>query len=210
MLPKNLQVDRIANAFRYALVWLFIFHTVPAFAQQNATVYVPNAADMLANIAAQIPQLTSMVTAISYVTGMYFIIMGVIKLKHFGESRTMMSAEHSIRGPIVYLTVGVLLIYIPTSVQVGMSTFWTNPNPYGYTQEVSQWNEFINVCFVIIQFIGAVSFIRGLVLLSHMGNQSSQGAFGKGITHIIGGIFCINIYQFVQVIFSTLGIQVSL
>ncbi len=36
---------------------------------------------------------------------------------------------------------------------------------------------------------------------------ASQGQFGKGLTHIIGGIFCINIYQFIQMISYTIGIQ---
>jgi intracellular multiplication protein IcmC len=150
----------------------------------------------------------SLVTAIAYVLGMYFIFTAIVKFKHFGESRTMMSSEHSIMTPIIMLAVGTALLYLPSSVQVGMSTFWTNPNPYAYVEQQDQWSQFINGCFIVIQLIGTIAFIRGLVLLSHVGgHQSSQGNFGKGLTQVIAGVFCINIYQFVQVILATIGIQ---
>ena len=177
-----------------------------AFAQDLTDL---SAETILVNLAQQVPDLMRLVTAIAYVLGMTFIIRGVIKLKHLGESRTMMSHEHSISGPLVYLFIGAALLYLPTSVQVGMSTFWTNPNPYGYLQQQDQWNDFLNVCFVIIQLIGTIAFIRGLVILSQLGGGSSAspGTLSKGMTHIIGGILCINIYQFVQLILNTLGLQ---
>jgi hypothetical protein len=61
---------------------------------------------------------------------------------------------------------------------------------------------------MIIQFIGVIAFIRGLLLMSNLANESHQsGVFSKGLTHVIGGLFCINIFQVVQVIQSTFGIS---
>lgn len=209
---------KIISYFSYTLLALSNFIALPAaFAQTTGTTTNPpvtgatTAWTMLQSIATQIPYLMQMVTAIAYVMGMYMIIQGVIKLKHFGESRTQMSQEHGLAGPLFLLTTGVLLLYVPTGVSVGMSTFWTEPNPYGYTELQGQWGEFINVIYLVVQFIGTVAFLRGLVILSHMGERGhQQGTWGKGIAHIIGGIFCINIYQTVQVIFATLGISVDL
>lgn len=167
-----------------------------------------SAESMLVNIATQVPSFMRLVTAIAYVMGMYFIIAGIMKLKHAGESRTYMSQEHSLKGPLVFIAVGAALLYLPTSVQIGLSTFWTEPNPYGYLKQQDQWAQFINTCYIIIQLIGVVSFIRGLVILSHVSGHGGQpGTFGRGVTHVIAGIFCINIYQFVQVVLNTLGIQ---
>ena len=43
--------------------------------------------------------------------------------------------------------------------------------------------------------------------MSHMGEGKEQGAtFGKAMAHIVGGILCINMYQFLQVIFNTLAL----
>jgi intracellular multiplication protein IcmC len=112
------------------------------------------------------------------------------------------------KAPIIFLVVGAMLMYLPSAVQVGMSTFWTEPNPYGYLQEQDQWSQFYNTCYLVVQFFGVIAFIRGLVILTHLGGHGGQqGSFGRGMTHIIGGILCINIYQFVHVIMITLGIQ---
>lgn len=208
MLPFNMQSRRLLKFTSLLSLGLF-FISLPVLAQQ-ANIPKPgtlSAQNMIQNIAEQIPQLMQMVTAIAYVTGMYFVISGIIKFKHFGESRTMMSQEHGVLAPIIMLVVGALLMYVPTSVEVGLSTFWTNPNPYGYTEETNQWSTFINACYLIIQFVGTIAFIRGLIILSHLGGHGGQpGTFGRGMAHIVGGILCINIYQFVQVIFVTLGI----
>lgn len=214
MLPTYLQDKPKTNALLYLSVCLIVLLVLPSAYAADQTPTVPganpitqlSAQSMLVNIAEQIPSLMRMITAIAYVTGLYFIIQGIVMLKHAGEMRTQMSHEHHLTKPLVYLTIGAALTYFPTVVQIGMSTFWSNPNPYGYLSQQSSWYEFINVCFLIIQFIGALSFIRGLVKLSHLGGQGGQG-MGSGITHIIGGILCINMYQFVQVIMITLGMQ---
>lgn len=204
-------MTKIKN-FLPTFVWLALFlslFVVPAYAQ-NVNVSQTNAQQMLVNFAQSVPNLMRLVTAIAYVLGLYFMISALIKLKHFGESRTMMSREHSLAAPLTLLAVGAALIYLPTSIQVGMSTFWTNPNPYGYTIEKGQWMEFFNVIVLILQLIGVIAFIRGMVILAHVGSQGGhQATFGKGLTHIIGGVLLINIFQFVQIIMATLGISFS-
>jgi intracellular multiplication protein IcmC len=218
MLPKWAQLKLDKSTTYLVTAFMLLLMSIPVWAAESndsftlATGTSISAQTMLINFAKSVPNLMRMVTAIAYVMGMYFIFYGVVKMKELGESRTMMSREHSIWGPIVLLTVGALLIYLPTSVQVGMSTFWTNPNPYGYedAEKSDQWAQFFAVCFTIIQLVGVIAFIRGLVILSHMGGgHAQQGTFSKGLTHIIGGIFCINMYETVQVILVTLGVQIN-
>lgn len=208
ILPNHLQ-NKVRKIFPWCLLFclnfLFIF---PAYSQNVPNVQSLSADAILQNIAHQIPALMRFITALAYVMGMYFIVMGVMKLKQYGEARTQMSQEHSLKGPIIYLTIGTLLLYLPTSVSVGLSTFWTEPSPYAYLDEpTGGWFDLYNVCFLVIQFIGTIAFIRGLLILSRLSGHAQPGEFGRGLTHIIGGIFCINIYQFVQVIFVTLGIH---
>ncbi|RDI48618.1 hypothetical protein [Aquicella lusitana] len=211
MLLTGLRSARIAGVGRFLLLLVATFFVLPAYAQdEQISSLVPatvSAQTMLENIAEQIPQLMQMITAIAYVMGMYFMFLGILHLKRFGEQRTMMSQEHSLKGPLIYLTVGALLLYLPTTVWVGMSTFWTNPNPYGYEEYTDQWAEFLNVCFLIIQFVGTIAFIKGLVIMTHLGGHGQPGQFSRGLTHIIGGVLCINIYETVQVILVTLGLQ---
>jgi hypothetical protein len=203
----------VRNSGCLLLALLMLMLAVPVFAADANTaasqIQGLNAQDMINRIAGQIPSLMRMVTAVGYVIGMYFIFFGLLKLKQYGETRTMMSSQHHLSEPLMYLIAGALLLYLPGSVQVGMSTFWAEPSPYGYLQEQDQWSQFINNCFLVIQLFGTIAFIRGLVILSHSGGMhgGQQGQFAKGMTHLIGGIFCINIYQFVKVILFTVGIQ---
>lgn len=188
------------------LFLIFGLFILPVYAQTSDLPQV-DAQSMLVNFAATAPNLMRLVTAVAYVLGTFFMIAGIIKLKHMGEMRTMMSHEHSVKGPLLLLMVGAMLIYLPTTVQIGMSTFWTNPNPFGYDIEGNQWMEFFNVIIIIMQLIGVIAFIRGLIMMAHLGGGGGhQGGFAKAITHIIAGILLINLFQFVQVVLSTLGL----
>ena len=56
----------------------------------------------------------------------------------------------------------------------------------------------------LVQVMGVIAFIRGWVLLGHAGEQNAQqGMFGKGLTHIIGGILAINIVGTKDLIWNT-------
>jgi intracellular multiplication protein IcmC len=58
-----------------------------------------------------------------------------------------------------------------------------------------------------VQLVGTIAFIRGLVLLTHASGHGTQpGTFSKAISFIVAGILCINLYQFLQVIFTTFGL----
>lgn len=211
MLATNWKMKRLTQMI-YGL-WLLIFSgcMMPVFAADATTpttaIKVVSAQDVITNIATQIPMLMTLVTAIGYVMGFFFIFYGILKLKEFGEARTQMSTERHLKAPLIYLIVGALLLYLPSTVQVGLSTFWSEPSPYGYLQQADQWANFTKDIFLVIQLFGTIAFIRGLVILSHMAGHAQHGTFSKGILHVIGGLFCINIYQLVQVVLITLGIQ---
>ncbi len=168
---------------------------------------VPDVANMLLNFSEAVPSLMRLVTAFSYVMGFFFVTRGMLELKQFGESRSMMSQEHSLMKPLVTIAVGTLLIYLPSSVQTGLSTFWTTPNPYGYlsSDTESNWSDLVNSVFMVVQLVGVIAFIRGLIMLTKVTGHG-QETFGKALAHIIAGVLCINMYQFLQAIFNTLGI----
>jgi hypothetical protein len=65
----------------------------------------------------------------------------------------------------------------------------------------------LQIAYNIIYLVGLFAFIRGLIMLSHLGAQhgGQQGSLAKGMSHIIGGIFCMNLQQFLGILFITLG-----
>lgn len=206
MLPKS------ASAwFRFwtvVIVWSILSVAYAQGSPPTPITPIPiSAQTMLENIADAVPNLMRLITAIAYVMGIYIIISGVILLKHVGEMRTQMSHEHHISKPLIMIVCGAMLTYLPTAVQVTTSTFWKDPSPIAYQPSSDQYFQFINICFIIVQFVGALAFIRGLIILSHAGAGGGQDSFKKGVVHIVGGILAINIYQFVQVIMITLGMN---
>lgn len=172
----------------------------------------PDASSMLDNITKAIPNLMELVTAIAYVLGIYMVIRAVVELKHFGEGRSMMSAErHSFKTPAVYFLVGAALLYLPTTVRTGMSTFWTDFNPYAYNvggASSDKWCSIVQDMLIISQLVGTIALIRGLVLLTQTAGHSAQpGTFAKAITFIIAGIFCIDMFDFINMMLSTMGMS---
>jgi intracellular multiplication protein IcmC len=194
------------------LLMMSIAIVYPAYAFDFSNVNPNNlsAATLITNLGTSIPQLMQLVTALAYVMGFYFIFNGLLHLKKYGEQRSQMSSEAHLKGPLLYLLVGTALIYLPSTVHTGLASFWTNPvNPYAYeTDDTGAWADLIKASFMIIQLIGVMAFIKGLVMLTHLGGQGAQqqGVLGKAIAHIVGGIFCIDMYDFLQVVFNTLAL----
>ncbi len=181
---------------------------VTFYAPSAYAAVAPDVGTMLANFATTIPQLMKLVTALAYVMGMFLIVKGVAGLKEAGEARTQMSAHHGLKGPLILVGIGTMLLYLPTSVGVGLDTFWTSPNPYGYeTPGDDQWSALIQDAYLVVQLIGTISFVRGLIILTQLGGQGGQpGTLSKGLMHIIAGALCINMHDFLIAIQATLGI----
>jgi len=212
MLPKLKSLFSILKPILAALFSLGFFYSQAVLAQDSTSAggtATPDVGTMLMNFTQSVPQLMQLVTASAYVMGMYFIYRGLTKLKDYGEQRTQMSSQHDMKGPIIFLCVGTALLYLPTAVATGLSTFWGESNVYAYVPDSNdQWSELYQDSFIIIELIGTISFIRGLVILSHLGGQGGQpGTLSRGVTHIIAGVFCINLVAFINVINATIGLN---
>jgi intracellular multiplication protein IcmC len=195
-------IFKMHKVMSFSLLMTALFSTQAVFA--NA----PNVADMLVNFTLGLPDLMRLVTATAYVLGMWFIHQSICELKQFGEQRTQYSSSASLKGPMIKLTVGTFLLYLPSTVNMGLNTLWSDPTPYAYLEEATtQWSLFSDSSFMVIQFIGTIAFIRGLMTLNHLGGASAaQGTFSKGLTHVIAGALCLNLYGFLAAINGTLGI----
>lgn len=204
MIPNKIKtwVPSLLKALSLTLFAFSSFYTQLAYAD------VPDVATMLQNLSTAVPQFMQLVTASSYVMGMYMIFRGVSGLKAFGEQRSQMSTHTEMKSAIVLLSVGAGLLYLPSSVQAGLTTFWSDPNPYGYVTEASDdFSTMYQDAFLVIQLIGTVAFIRGLLTLSQMAGHSGQpGTLAKGFTYIVAGVCCINLNDFLNAINGSLGI----
>ena len=142
------------NANPVNSIVFFIFIIASFYSSSTYAVDTPDASTMLSNLASTIPQFMKLVTAVAYVMGMALIIKGLMALKQYGEARTMMSTQQELKGPLIMICVGAALLYLPSSVDAGLTTFWTIPNPYGYQDSSSdQWATLIENCFLIWHLI---------------------------------------------------------
>lgn len=170
----------------------------------------PNYQNMLISLSSSYPAIWKLTTAFAYVLGFYFIMKAVMALKQYGESRTMMSSSHSLKTPMAYILAGSALIFSPTVYKdILLTTFGTTQTTCIMCYEnVSGWStQASDALFGLVQVVGVMAFVRGWIYLAKAGEQGGQpNSFGKGLTHIIGGVLCINIIGTYQVLSNTFGL----
>ena len=182
----------------------------------NPTVpWIVSQANILANVAKSLPKVQALITGASYLIGMSMIFKAIFYLKIYGESRTMQTQSAHMKEPVMYFLIGSFLLYLPSGLHVLMSTTFGYSSPLAYAP-VSSSNPSLNRLFgsgslvgrplvLIIQTVGLIAFIRGLVLIARAAGQGSQpGGTGKGLVHVFGGILAVNIVGTLQIINNTL------
>lgn len=169
-------------------------------------------ADWLKNLAGSIDQVYKLVTAAAYVIGISFAFKAMYSLKVYGEMRTMTASNASMKEPLTYLFVAGIFIYLPTGFAIVLNTTFGSNNVMAYSQLPSAFDLSGSnggyALLKLLQLIGVISFVRGWVLLARSSGQGQQpGGFGKGLTHIVGGVFLMNIIQTLNIVYNTLGIS---
>ena len=157
------------------------------------------------------------VVATAYVIGLWYIFSAIKELKTIGQTQMQTSQHGGVGGPLIKFVIGLLLLYLPSTVDIGVWTLWGH-SAFGSEAGVMAYTPDITDPFApakegaiaIVRVVGYVSFVRGLVILSHSADQSGgqSGSFGKGIAHVIGGILAINIVETIAIISNTLGINI--
>jgi intracellular multiplication protein IcmC len=171
--------------------------------------------NVLQNIANSAGPLQKLVTGAAYLIGCAFLFKAIYTLKVYGESKSMMSSNTSIKEPVVYLIVGTALIYFPSAFAVVMQTSFGYSSVLQYAP-VNSSNSAMDTLFgsgsvvgkpltLIIRVIGLIAFVRGWVLIARSASQGQPpGGVGKGFMHVFGGTLAINIVGTLNMINNTL------
>ncbi|KTD18373.1 hypothetical protein [Legionella jordanis] len=177
--------------------------------------WLTNQADVLNNIANNLLPVERLVTGAAYLIGLAFAFKAIYSLKTYGESRTMMSSNTSIKEPLAYLLVAGVFIWFPTGLAILLQTTFGSSNILAYAP-VNSNNQAITAVFgsgstigrplaIIIQTIGVIAFVRGWVLIARSASQGQPpGGTGKGLMHVFGGILAMNVVATLQIINNTL------
>lgn len=169
----------------------------------------PDITSILENVNRNLPAVWHLLTGGSVLLGFWFALRGMYQLRQYGELRTMMSVQTELKKPLLFLFIAVAMLYWPSLMHITMQTFFNNPNPIAYdgSDLGNTYNRAMGLVGNIIQIVGFLAFIRGWVLLTAYGEQSTgQPVLGKAITHIIGGVLALNIFETWQILKNTFGI----
>lgn len=187
---------------------VFLIAILLGFLPVAAYANIFDATDLLRNMQTHLPAVMSFIVATSYVMGIALIINAVMKLKAYGQQTASMSTNNaSIGGPAIMLAIGLVLMYLPTTTDHALITFFGYGSDMvpGYEQGAGlDWNSIFSPIIDIVKIVGYIAFIRGWMLLVRVGQHSAQpGTVSKAIIHIVGGIFAINIVGTWEVIQNT-------
>lgn len=162
---------------------------------------------MLAALQTNMQSVIFLITAVGYVLGFLMVISAIMDLKKIGQTQGMSSTEGTLGGPLLRMTLGIALIYLPSTIDIAASTLGEDII-LTYTPAVSDvFTPARRGALLLVQAIGYVAFIRGFVTLGNSTKPGAQqGSVGKGIMYIIGGILAINIITTIRIVGNTVGL----
>ncbi len=171
---------------------------------------------MLMNLQQSLMGVWTMLTGACWLLGTTLFVLGVMKLKKYGQMTVFMMAQADFVGPMMRIFVGTLLIYTPWSIEMLLNTAWSGGvtmntsmqtgNLQGYISSGDMsFESLMGPVFSLVQIIGLVAFIRGLVKLAKVGEQGGQpGTVPAAMMLLFGGVFAINIVGTIDVLEATL------
>lgn len=177
---------------------------------QANTAYAVDAIEMLINLSNSLGAMMRLVAGAAYVIGFGFFFKALYHLKIYGELRTMMASQTSLKQPLTYMAIGVIFIYLPSALDLAMTSTYGEARMLGPDEwEGGTFSSAagMNAIFLLVRFIGLVAFVRGWMLISKSAQAGTPGNFGKGMTHIIGGVLGMNIVATANIMSATLGIR---
>jgi len=169
-----------------------------------------NVASMFANFVGSLNEILDLVQYSGYLIGIFLVIGSVYKLAQLGQG----NGQITIKTPLVMFFVGIAIFALTGSVAIMTQTMAMGsgpgallaPSTPGMDATIAQaWQGVL----LFVRLVGYIAFIRGFLLLNQYG-QGKDGALGKGLIHIFGGIAAINVTITARILANTFAPGVPL
>jgi len=147
-----------------------------------------------------------------YVVGIGLVFSGINRLKKLGHRTAFMNVDSGVTGPLMLIVLGVALAAFPSFLSVLNQSVWNDTaikdvSVLALDQKDSSLEEQLKPLIFMIQLIGMVALLRGVLILSKSTGQGAQpGTISKGFVHIFGGFLAINILQTFSIVSKTFGV----
>jgi hypothetical protein len=165
---------------------------------------VDSASQTLIKLHALYESFADLVISIAYVSGIFFVSKGIFAFKQYGEQRTMMSAQTTIRAPLTYFTVGVAMLYFPKMLSIFSNAVFSQPviELIGYHGSVDSGVDVKHAIYALVQIVGLVSVLRALFIASNPNPGGGNGGFAKAVVHFVAGLLALNISYVMSILQS--------
>ena len=154
-----------------------------------------------ARLASELQHFYPLIRTVSILAGFVFLGAALVQLKASGEER-----RSSWPGLCALLVAGLMLSLTTVMDALTMSLFRTSAPADLASVSVGSaggLEPMIRLAVTIVMVVGAYQIVKGLVMLRE--SASRAHVFWSAITHIVGGILCLNIRTFVLALGSTMG-----
>ena len=185
---------------------LFVLVSLSLWAKVAFAV-APDAQSMLMQLDKSLPDVMSMIVAITVIIGLALLFTAIYKFKIYGEMRTMMASQTNLKEPLTMLVAAGMFLFLPTAIHNTLYTVYATPNfsPLSYiTSEVPAFSRGMKTILDVVRIIGLISFVRGWLMVIQA-TQQGRGGFGKGLMHIIAGILALNVAATKMILWHTFG-----
>lgn len=169
---------------------------------------------LITNLVDNIEQpLISLLSILSIVIGVYLLVRGLHKASKYGTD----PKAYSVPTIATSLIIGTVLIVVGQSLETMLTTLFGDPNIASssilswstldsLTGGVSdQFKTAVYAALTFFQLIGMIAFLRGWLIVKNAIEGTGQATLAQGFTHIIGGVFAINIYGIISMFDATFG-----
>ena len=202
------------NIFYFSLI-VTLFSLFP----QKAFAAPITITEMFANLQTTWGSLYGLAGTFSLITGIALFVIGLHKM-------VLVSKEKAkVKTVITYVLAGTLLVMLPSFIdsinaQIGLETVSFGSSENMNTRQNSLFDStsvgskvtgdtkraFYSI-IGLIQVVGFIAIIRGLLIFKALGDQRNQASLSKAILHIIPGAMLINCVEVASIFSNTVGLS---
>lgn len=158
---------------------------------------------IIGNLSKSLGPVQHLISGSAYILGILFFIHAIGKLRKIGDYHTQSPSHEKMSGPMIYLFMGALLLYLPSALNVMSNTVFGAGNILTYSSSYNSANIY-SAMAVLIQTAGVLWFVRGCVLIAHSSEPGEQHG-PKGLVFLCAGVLSMNFNETISILNASLS-----
>ena len=213
------EMDKNKLSMQENIFYFSLIATLFSLFPQEAFAAPITITEMFANLQDTWKSLYRLARLFSYIVGIALFVIGLHKM-------VLVSKEKAeLKTVITYVLAGTLLVMIPGFIDAVNSQMGLEELQFGLNEGMNtKQNSLFDSTSVgskvtgdtkrafysiigLIQVVGFIAVIRGLLIFKALGDQRNQASLSKAILHIIPGAMLINCIEVASIFSNTVGLS---